>query len=229
MRVFFSLWLLLLVITGTAFAFSPDGKYIFKESGCSGTMEVTEQDFGMDPHIMVEISTVCTDQAHTCDFKAKGERVISTDNSFSANFVSLDNDESTPAGFSVEFTPYGASIDVRERGPFCGLNAYYSGKWVKEGVKQPAAKNKSKEVTAICSEYIKIKKECYKKAKKGMMPDKAIAGLKKSKMPVEGRDEACRDGFAAYGRAGSIPDAALSRALQQDFSQCYEALTKEQE
>jgi len=227
---FISIITIVLLQASFVFAFNVDGKYTYKEGGCTGHMDVIENDYGMDPHIIVKISTACTEQAHTCEYEVKGVRVISTADAISTQFESIPDEytkDLDPAKFSIDFTKYGATIKISERGPYCGLNGYYGGKWTKDGVKQPAEKNRAKEATQICSEYIRIKKECYYKAKKGVFPDKAISSLKKTKIPEEVRDAACRDGFAAYGRAGDIKEGILKKALQQDFTQCYNELTKE--
>lgn len=137
-----------LMVSGSAFAFNIEGKYIFKEAGCSGNMEIKENTFGMDPHIIAKISTVCTNQYNECQLTAKGVRITSSDNSISSNFVSIDKieeyDDSSPAKFDIEFTKYGASLHVQKQGPFCGLNAYYSGKWIKEWVNNRYKKTKAK-------------------------------------------------------------------------------------
>jgi uncharacterized protein YecT (DUF1311 family) len=129
------------VAVQTASAFSIDGEYSYKESGCSGNMEIKEVAFGMDPHIIAKINTVCTDQYHTCILTAKGGRMISSDTSISATFASIEDDGSAPdnpAKFQIEFTKNGATIDVSEKGGTCGLNGWFGGKYMKEGGKSKA-------------------------------------------------------------------------------------------
>jgi uncharacterized protein YecT (DUF1311 family) len=140
----------------TASAFSIDGEYSYKENGCSGSMEIKEKTFGMDPHIVAKINTVCTDQYHTCNLTAKGWRMISTDNTISVALVSIEDDGSTPdnpSKFQIEFTKYGATVDVSEKGGYCGLNAWFGGKYVKD-VEKPesnAKKKSSKESESLTS------------------------------------------------------------------------------
>ena len=112
-----------------------DGEYLYKESGCSGGMKIQENTFGMYPHIIAKIDTVCTGQYHTCVLTSRGGRIISSDKSISANFVSIEDDGSrpdNPAKFTIEFTKHGATVDVSEKGGYCGLNGWFGGKWVKE-------------------------------------------------------------------------------------------------
>jgi len=227
MRIKFIMFLIFLFVKcNLIYAFTPDGKYTFKETDCSGQLEVMENDFGMDPHIVVKILTVCTNQAHICELEAKGTRVLTTADKITAQFTSIKNDDNEPAKFDIEFSNFGAKINASERGSFCGLNAYFEGSWHKDGVKQPKQKNKAKEATNFCSEYIRIKKDCYYKARKGLFADNAIKSLKKATIGEEARDSACRDGFSAYGRAGNLKNSVITKALQQEFTQCYEELTK---
>lgn len=162
---------------------------------------------------------------HTCHVEAVGERFFEKGDEITEKFTVKGDDELLT--FHVTFTPSGATIEDFEKSSwFCGLNGSFSGNWTKDGVKQPAKINKSKEATRFCSEYIRIKKDCYYKAKKGILPDKAILILKKTSISEEAVDDACRDGFSAYGKTGEVKESVLNRALQNDFSQCYGQLSK---
>ena len=220
----------LLLISSLSYAFEPAGKYTFAEPGFSGEMVVNESP--QIPRIMK--MALATDQkmsGHTCNVAARGERFMEMGDEITEKFTTVKTEyEDEVAEFYVTFTPYGATIKDLEDGKhsmLCGMNGSFTGKWTKDGVKQPAKKDKSKEATDFCSEYIRIKKDCYKKAKKGMFPDKAIASLKKTKIPEEARDDACRGGFSAYGRAGNVKESDLNIALQNEFAKCHEQLTKE--
>lgn len=119
------------ITTHTASAFNIDGKYIFKQKGCEGEMEVSEKSFGMNPLIAVKIGTVCTQQYHTCELEIKGTRQVSDEKSISA-FFSQKKDDGNTAKFEIEFTANGAKITVIENCDyFCGLNGFFGGKWVK--------------------------------------------------------------------------------------------------
>ncbi len=76
------------------------------------------------------------------------------------------------------------------------------------------------EATRICSEYIKVKKECYYKAVKGVLPVNGVKSVK-SIAPVELVETACQEGFAAFGRAGKQKAAVVNQGMQASFSQCY--------
>lgn len=121
----------LFMTTHTASAFNIDGKYIYKQKGCEGEMEVSEKTFGMNPFIAVKINTVCTQQYHTCELEIKGTREVSDDKSISA-FFSQKNDDGNTSKFEIEFTTKGALITPIDNCQYyCGLNGFFGGKWVK--------------------------------------------------------------------------------------------------
>lgn len=212
----------------SAFALEIDGKYTYKEDGCSGDMTVSEVT-GIDPYITVKGFTVCTSQSHTCDFDIRGERVFFDGKTLSTSFISkpdpiYDNESLKVA---IDFTKYGAKVNNEEgHNQICGMNGSIGGKWIKNGVKQPDHK---KDATEKCSEYMKFKKECFHKAKKGVMMDKALMSLKKSKFSEEARDNACREGYTAFGKVGNVKESVLNQAIQQQFTQCYDELIKSAE
>ena len=83
----------------------------------------------------------------------------------------------------------------------------------------------AQEAIRVCSEYSRVKKACYYKAVKGVLPVNGMKGIKKEKnVSNELYDLACQEGFAAFGRAGKIPDKQVNQAMQASYSQCYEEL-----
>lgn len=82
------------------------------------------------------------------------------------------------------------------------------------------AETPEKEATRICSEYIRIKKDCYYKALKGVLPIKGMKGIK-SKLPEETIESFCKDGYDAYGEAGKLKPEIVNQSMQFNFTQCY--------
>lgn len=120
----------LLCISTTAGAFDISGSYHFQENGCTGEMEIKEAVGGLNPHLDISIETVCSDDAHICQFEATGVRVISSDTEVTAMGESSSED-GEPAKFEIVFTPASAQITVQQKGGFCGAKAYYEGTWGK--------------------------------------------------------------------------------------------------
>ena len=83
------------------------------------------------------------------------------------------------------------------------------------------AETTEQEATHVCSEFIRIKKECYYKAAKGILPINGLKGIK-SKYPKELAEMSCREGFDAFGRAGKLKPDLVNQAMQSSYTQCYD-------
>lgn len=84
------------------------------------------------------------------------------------------------------------------------------------------AETLEQEATKNCSEFIRIKKECYYKAVKGILPVNGLKGIK-SKAPKELVEMSCREGFDAFGRAGKLKANVVNQGMQASFTQCYDS------
>ena len=84
------------------------------------------------------------------------------------------------------------------------------------------AETLEQEATKNCSEFIRIKKECYYKAAKGILPVNGSKGIK-SKAPKELVEMSCREGFDAFGRAGKLKANVVNQGMQASFTQCYDS------
>lgn len=132
-----------MMLAGVAWAFDPSGSYTFKEKGMSGSMTVKEErDLKGGTVIKVKLDTI-NSQTNMCDVEVIGERVISSDKAIDAMFVI--SKEVTyyehDSKFEIRFTPKNATIKMLTDDPAgCGMNAYFSGKWVKESFKKKGKK-----------------------------------------------------------------------------------------
>lgn len=131
----------IMLVAGGAWAFDPSGSYSFKEKGMSGSMEVKETtNIRGESVISVKLDTM-NRQTNMCEFEANVERVISSDKSIDTLFVAPKDDYHDEDKIEIVFTPRGATINTSNRGAgFCGLNAYFDGKWVKDVPKRKAGK-----------------------------------------------------------------------------------------
>jgi len=214
-----------LLFASEVYAFNIGGKYNYNEKGYSGTMFVTETQ-NIPTVITVKIESVENEFAHTCSVEAKGERLISSDDEISASIIVTD-DYFDEGRFVITFTPYSASIGDLDNIHACGIKGDFSGKWKKDGVSQPIQSNKEGLATGLCSEYIKIKKYCFNKAVKGILPNNAIKSINNLKYDPKLYNNACQEGYAAFGRVGNIKQSALNQALQSDYANCYNKIMKE--
>lgn len=125
-----SVGLLLLIFSGTAFAFNPVGSYSYSEKGLSGKMSVTESG-GVPNRYLFKIFTATKDGS-TCDVDG-----VEFDRISSPSVIeSMVSPEAAPgekvSKFSVKFTPKDARIEIIEfSSSDCGVSGSYSGKWKK--------------------------------------------------------------------------------------------------
>lgn len=132
----------IMLVAGGAWAFDPSGSYSFKEKGMSGSMEVKEEtSIRGGSVIKVKLDTM-NSQTNMCEIEAKGERTVSSNKSIDTLFViPKDDTYSEEIKFEITFTPKGAFINTLTDGTNgCGMNAYFSGKWVKDSAKRKGAK-----------------------------------------------------------------------------------------
>jgi len=133
----------IMLLTSVVWAFDPSGSYTFKEKGMSGSMTVKEEpDLKGGTVIKVKLDTI-NSQTNMCDVEVAGERVISSEKAIDAIF--MISKEVTyyehDSKFEIRFTPKGATIKKLTDDPAgCGMNAYFSGKWVKDIPKRKAVK-----------------------------------------------------------------------------------------
>jgi len=123
---------MILLLHSIAYAFEPTGEYTYTDPDFTGTMKIKENNSYSRKMTMV-LHTTHTETGHTCDVEVVGVRVADNKNEIKEKFT--DN----IITFFVTFTPYGATIE-EEFEKFrwvCGLHASFSGKWIKNGVKQP--------------------------------------------------------------------------------------------
>lgn len=228
MKINTIIMLILFLFSTKVFAFDPSGEYTFADTNFTGGMIVKETT-GFPKKMAMVLDTKQNMSGHTCDVEGYGERFLEIGDEITNKFTIKAYDEQIIT-FYITFTPYGAiikNLDYETERKFCGLNGSFVGKWTKDGVKPSTKKVKSKVATSFCSEYIRIKKDCYNKAKKGGFLDKATSSLRKTSISEEARDDACKDGFSAFGRIGVVKENILNRSLQNDFTQCHEQLSKD--
>lgn len=125
------------VATG-AWALEPSGTYTYKEKGYSGEMTISRIN-PAEASWKINILTVESTNAHTCEVDGVINNMISDGQSVEAVFVST---EESPGKFTVKFTKAGAVVDVSENTSFCGMNGYFGGMWVKDGSKRKTRKIK---------------------------------------------------------------------------------------
>lgn len=125
------------LITATgAWALEPSGTYTYKEKGYSGEMTVSRVN-DYEASWKIKILTVQSSSANMCEVEGVINNMISDDKTVEAVFVPPDEDSGK---FTVAFTKAGAVVDVSENQGFCGMNAYFGGKWTKDGNKRKAKK-----------------------------------------------------------------------------------------
>jgi len=79
------------------------------------------------------------------------------------------------------------------------------------------------EAVRLCSEYSRIKKECYYKAAKGISPVQGMRSVKATgkNIPKKLVHMSCQEGYEAFARAGKLPSAAINQGMQASYAQCY--------
>lgn len=83
------------------------------------------------------------------------------------------------------------------------------------------AETPKQEATRLCSEYVRIKKVCYNKATKGVLPVNGLKGIK-SKAPKELIEDSCKEGFDAFAIAGNLKQVELNQIMLVSFTKCYD-------
>lgn len=81
------------------------------------------------------------------------------------------------------------------------------------------AETPKQEATRLCSEYVRIKKACYHKATKGVLPVNGLKGIK-SKAPKELIEESCKEGFDAFAIDGNLKQVELNQVMLVSFTKC---------
>jgi hypothetical protein len=77
------------------------------------------------------------------------------------------------------------------------------------------------EARRVCSDYVRIKKDCYYKSAKGMLPDQMLKSIKNANYPEGLVQMACQDGYDSYGRVGKQPTSAVNQGMQLSYTNCY--------
>lgn len=127
-----------MIMSTGAWALEPSGTYTYKERGYSGDMTVSRVN-DYEASWKIKILTVQSSSANMCEVEGVIDNLINDDKTVEAVFVSS---EDNPGKFTVKFTKAGAVVDVSEGGGFCGMNAYFGGKYVKDFAKARSKKTK---------------------------------------------------------------------------------------
>lgn len=125
-----------MIMSTGAWALEPSGTYTYKERGYSGDMTVSRVN-AYEASWKIKILTVQSSSANMCEVEGVIDNLVNDDKTVEAVFVST---EDNPGKFTVKFTKVGAVIDVSESGGFCGMNAYFGGKYVKDSAKARSKK-----------------------------------------------------------------------------------------
>jgi len=115
--------LLVLVATSSFAHAGVDGKYVYKESGFKGTMDVKTT--GSDVH--VDISTINLKNGSDCGFEAKGKLKGDV-----LNLTSKDEYTPEPNKISIKFNGKTANVKAIQMINACGMGGLISGKYVKK-------------------------------------------------------------------------------------------------
>jgi hypothetical protein len=125
-----------MAVVSSAWALEPSGTYTYKEKGYSGDMTISRVN-DYEASWKIKILTVQSSSANMCEVEGVIDNLINDDKTIEAMFMSTDD---SPGKFTVKFTKAGAVVDVTESVGFCGMNAYFGGKWTKDGKKHKAKK-----------------------------------------------------------------------------------------
>lgn len=127
-----------MIMSTGAWALEPSGTYTYKEKGYSGEMTVSRVN-DYEASWKIKILTVQSSSANMCEVEGVINNMISDDKTVEAVFVPPDEDSGK---FTVAFTKAGALVNISDNKGFCGMNAYFDGKYVKDSIKAKSKKSK---------------------------------------------------------------------------------------